>query len=799
MPADDLLLRIAAAFNPSGVKAARDEVSGLGRYVQGVRPELDIDAGGALAEVAGVRTALAGVGDEQVALTADASDALGEVGGVRTALAGIGDEDALIRADAGDALDAVGSVRTALAGIPDEQVAIRIAAPDAGAATSALGDLSAEVQGVGAASGISEGAVGGLAAKVGGLKAGAAGLVGLPVLAWLGGATTGAAELADSVNATNVVFGDSVAAVDKFAANSVTAVGLSERSFRQLAAPIGGLGRSLGFAGEEQARFALDAVVMGADFASVYGGEIPEAVGAVGAAFRGETEPIRRYGISLDDASIKAEAARLGLVSLTVDSRAVAGAQLDVEKAAKAAGAAQREHGAGSLEARDAQLNLAGAQDKLKEALAGDTAEVDKNAKARAVQSLITAQAGDVLGDFANTQDEGVNATRSSSAAFDDAKDKLGAAFVPLVVMAANAVSKLMGAFTSLPPGMQTAIAALIAIGALLGIVAGVVSLVSTVFGGMGAAMLAVFTGPVGIVLLIIAAVAAAVYLIIRNWETIKDFFVGIWEAVSGVFSAAVGWLSDHAGTIARVVLFILTGGLSELVLLFVRNWDRIKEVVGGAIGAVVEFVTSLPGKVIGAVVGAHEWLFNAGRDVLGGMVRGLAAGLGAVLDFFGGLNARIFGALGNIGEWLLNAGQDLIRGFVNGIGKMAGVVKDALLGLLPGPLREFAGKLGLASPSKLFRRHGRDTIAGFVLGIRDMRGRVAGVMAEVAGVAGDLAPVGGLGRSSAAAAYARDTGSTPAPPPAVKIDVHPAAGMDEADLARRVALEQAWANQGRG
>jgi len=46
-------------------------------------------------------------------------------------------------------------------------------------------------------------------------------------------------------------------------------------------------------------------------------------------------------------------------------------------------------------------------------------------------------------------------------------------------------------------------------------------------------------TGPVGIVIAAIAAVAAAALLIYKHWEPIKGFFSGLWKSVTGVFVGA--------------------------------------------------------------------------------------------------------------------------------------------------------------------------------------------------------------------------------------------------------------------
>ena len=810
--ADDLLLRIAAAFNPAGIRAVRQEAAGLGRFVEDLSPALKLDVGDALGDVKTVRGELDGIADEDVALRLDPGDALADVGEVRAELDGIADEDVALRLDDSDARSGVAGLRTALKGIPDEEVALRVS-------QEGTADLDQTAAGLGAVGSAGHSAGLGLGAAAGGGKALAgagSALAGAGLLSTLFGLSTGGAELADSVNAVNVVFGEASGAVIAFGDDAAKSVGLSTRSFNQLTAPIGGLLSSLGFLGDEQASMSIDAVKLGGDFASVYGGDIPKAVQAVGAAFRGETEPIRAYGISLDEATVKAEASRLGLIKLSVDADAVARAQLNVEKAQKAASdahgnapaklaavraatlglesaqraaaVATREHGAGSVEARtaaealataqekltaarakttgggieakEAALNLKEAQDKLKEALAGDSAEMDKNAKARATWSLVTKQAGDVQGDFSRTSSEGVNATRVSSAAFDDAKDKLGTSLVPLLEKGANAATFLSDAFGKLPGPVQAGtlvLVGLLGVGALLG----------PMFLGISAAL---------------SAHAAASAASAAASTTAGAAAAG---SSGGFFAAAAGLWAVVAPALIAAAPFILVGAaVAALAYLFVRNFGTIKEVAGSVWGKLQEVwdgIIRIFGTVKDAVVGfVKEW----GLLFLGP--------IGVVIKF----KDEIFGFFKGAVGWLLGIGRDIVGGLINGLQAAGSKIGEVLVGLLPGPLKKFANVLGLGSPSRLFAGYGRNVGEGFVIGLQAMAGDVEGALVDLtAGAGAGLAPVAAYARGAppgrARAGTLADVAVAGAGP---TFNVYPSAGMDEADLARRVALEQAWA-----
>lgn len=65
-------------------------------------------------------------------------------------------------------------------------------------------------------------------------------------------------------------------------------------------------------------------------------------------------------------------------------------------------------------------------------------------------------------------------------------------------------------------------------------------------------------------IILIIAAIAAAVYLIYRNWDAIKAWFINLWENVKNIFLKAWEWVKN---------LFLKYHPLGILI----KHWDAVK------------------------------------------------------------------------------------------------------------------------------------------------------------------------------------------------------------------------------
>ena len=125
------------------------------------------------------------------------------------------------------------------------------------------------------------------------------------------------AELEDATAAAGVVFGDSMQTIIAQSENAARTMGMSKKEVIDAANTFGTMGKSAGLAGNDLAGFSTQMTQVAADLASFKGGSPEEAVLAVGAAMRGETEPIRRYGVLLDDATLRSRALKLGLIETT--------------------------------------------------------------------------------------------------------------------------------------------------------------------------------------------------------------------------------------------------------------------------------------------------------------------------------------------------------------------------------------------------------------------------------------------------------------------------------------------------
>ena len=147
----------------------------------------------------------------------------------------------------------------------------------------------------------------------------------------LGGATVGAAmaikpmidkaaSLEESLSKNRLMFGEASKAVEQFAKTAGHAFGVSERAALEATGIFGSLGNAMGMSEEASAAMATTLVGLAGDMSSFNDATVEETLTAIQAGLRGESEPLRRFGVLLDAATLKAKALEKGIISNTKDA-----------------------------------------------------------------------------------------------------------------------------------------------------------------------------------------------------------------------------------------------------------------------------------------------------------------------------------------------------------------------------------------------------------------------------------------------------------------------------------------------
>jgi hypothetical protein len=190
-------------------------------------------------------------------------------------------------------------------------------------------------------------------------------------------AISAASDLEENMSKVSVIFGEGAKSVEDFSKTAAKAMGQSKNSVLQAAGTFGTFGKAAGLGGQDLATFSNKFTALASDLASFNNTSPEEAINAIGSALRGEAEPMRKFGVLLNDATLKAEAMALGIYS-----------------------------GSGAL--TDQQKILA-------------------------AQSAIYKQTADAQGDFERTSDGLANTSRILKAQMENLQASIGKGLLPVV------------------------------------------------------------------------------------------------------------------------------------------------------------------------------------------------------------------------------------------------------------------------------------------------------------------------------------------------------------------------------
>ena len=228
-------------------------------------------------------------------------------------------------------------------------------------------------------------------AAVGGAIAGA--FAGAQILGFAKDAIDGATNIGEQLSKLNVLIPESSAKFDEWSNTTARSFGISKENALEAAGSFAGLFKAAGKVGDAGVDASKRFVELAADMASFGNASPEETLDALNAGLRGEFEPLRKFNVLLDDATLRQIAFKKGITA--TDKEALTPAQ-----------------------------------------------------KTLAAYEAILEKTADQQGDFARTSDSAANKQRTLAAVFDDVKNKVGKALEPAFLTLLDLVeTKLLPAF----------------------------------------------------------------------------------------------------------------------------------------------------------------------------------------------------------------------------------------------------------------------------------------------------------------------------------------------------------------
>lgn len=142
------------------------------------------------------------------------------------------------------------------------------------------------------------------------------------------------------------------------------------------------------------------------------------------------------------------------------------------------------------------------------------------------------------------------------------------------------------------------------------------------------------------------------------------------WAVAQGLLNIAL--LANPIGIVIGLII-----GLVAIIVYAWQNCQTFRDIVLGVFGAIHSFISD---RVIGIRI-LLAWfgtLPDRFREWFGGMFISAVVGFNNLVSLAAGIGGRILGAVGNLGSLLYDAGANVVRGLIDGIESMLGAVASA-------------------------------------------------------------------------------------------------------------------------
>jgi hypothetical protein len=431
--------------------------------------------------------------------------------------------------------------------------------------------------------------------------------------------------------------------------------------------------------------------------ASVFNTSVPDALEAIQAGLRGESDPLERYGVSLTAAKVQAEA-------LAETHKKVA-TQLT------------------SAELATARMNL------------------------------IMKQTSATQGDFQRTSGGLANQQRILSAEWTNLKAKLGTAVLPILAKLAQmltlyvvpGISTVVRYVQTKWPAVRTVIVTewnrvypyLVRLGTFIATtVRKYWPEVSSTVRQVLTTVRAVISAAISIIELIWKRFGSNIVAQVRNqFQFVITLIRAQMRVLRGIIDVVLGLIHGDWSRVWKGLREIFSGEMLAIRGALRYAMATLRNVISLGLKLIVTLFGGLASRIGSAVGNLGSLLYHKGTALVGGLITGTEAKWGQAAAWLGGLGSRALHAIPALGSVLWNAGTNLIGGFIGGIKSKFGEVESTLGGLTH-KLTSWKGPPEV--DAKILTGSGQLVMDGFTKGLMD---RFGTVRSTLRGFTDSLAP----------------------------------------------------------
>ena len=479
-------------------------------------------------------------------------------------------------------------------------------------------------------------------------------------------AINAASDLEETNSKFNAVFGDMSGTVSEFAKNFAIDFGRSTQEVKENLAVIQTVGKNYGLTAEEASGLSQNLLTLANDVAAFTNTDLSDAANRMTAALRGEGEAAEALGFSINQTTLEEYARQQG-----------------IEKSI----------------AKMSQAELVNLR-----------------------YGLMVQQAGDMVGYATSEQGSFTAQLARVKGVFTDLAATMGTYLLPIITEVITKINEIMAAnFEWITSNGETIIKLLgitAAIGPLLIAISKMLAFTSSVMAwgkgitaalmavkagtsGVGAVMTAVF-GPAGVVLLVIAGIAALVAGIVYLWknnEDFRNFLINTWNSIVEFMTPILLYISEIIKKCWSEVVVIVLPYIQQLRDFIMAAWEwlstnippilnTIKEIIITAWQYVWETLQPILEGLKGTISAAWDFIkayISKALEIISGSVKN---GFEIVKNIFNTVTESIKWVWNNFGDIIVSKIKnvwDTVAGVFRGASQVLQGIFQTLTGLLTG------------------------------------------------------------------------------------------------------------------
>lgn len=351
-----------------------------------------------------------------------------------------------------------------------------------------------------------------------------------------------AADFEDALGATDQIFKDASDAVQQWSSQLPTYFGIAKKEALEYSNMMGSMLQNIGGLTEQEAsQQSAKLIELAGDLTAMYGGTTADAVRALTGALKGNNTMLDNYGMAANDALVKAKAFEMGLIK--------------------------------------------------------QGGEMSLSAKQAATLSLIYEQTGAAQGQAAREADGASGSMRALKTELTNLTTELGEHLLPIITPFIQKLRDVMANFREMDPETKKIVVVVgglaAALGPLLVALGGIVSAAPLVISGIASigTVFTALTGPIG---LVAAAIGGLIYLIIKNWSSVKKTLIDTANYFIDLYNES---LLVRAGVETIIGVFKTMGNTIKLVFdvagTILKNfWNNLKNIASSIGSLLKSFIT---------------------------------------------------------------------------------------------------------------------------------------------------------------------------------------------------------------